>query len=82
MTINYEHFMSTLYIALDAVKNGDIDEAQIMREWDEDDQHEGFQIILSRDVMAREDSARMDEAMEASLAEVRERVMRQVREDG
>ncbi len=74
--------MSTLYIALDAVKNGDIDEAQIMREWDEDDQHEGFQIILSRDVMAREDSARMDEAMEASLAEVRERVMRQVREDG
>jgi hypothetical protein len=63
--MDFDQFMSTLYIALDAVKNGDIDEAQIVREWSdhEEETTEGFQVILSRDVASRHELETLDEVL-------------------
>jgi hypothetical protein len=63
--MDFEQMMSTMYIALDAVKSGDLDEAQIVREWSdlEAETTEAFQIIMSRDVASRHEAQKLDEVI-------------------
>jgi hypothetical protein len=58
--------LSTLYIALDALKNGDLDEAEIVREWSDydSDTSEAFQLVLRRDVIGRHEAEKVDQVLE------------------
>lgn len=64
--MDWDQLMGTVYMAIDSIKNGDIDEAEIVREWDnlEDDTREGFQLVLRRDVLGRHEASKVDEALE------------------
>jgi hypothetical protein len=67
--MDWDQFTSTLYMALDAVKNGDIDEAQIVREWSdlERETSEGFQLVLSRDVASRYEMEKLDDVISKAM---------------
>jgi hypothetical protein len=58
-------------MALDAIKNGDIDEVQILREWSDltEETSEGFQLILTRDVIGRHETDRLDDVLAKALRE-------------
>jgi hypothetical protein len=64
--VDWENFVSTYYMAVDALRNGDVDEVQIIREWSdhEEETTEGFQMILTRDTIARQEIDRLDETIE------------------
>ncbi len=51
--MNFEQLMGTLQIAVDSIKRGDIDEAEVARTWDDEDTSETVHIVLRRDVVGR-----------------------------
>ncbi len=52
--MEFEQLMGTLYASIDAIKRGDVDEVEIIRNWDDEDASEGFHVILRREVLGHE----------------------------
>jgi hypothetical protein len=66
--MDFDQVVGVITMAIDAIKRGDIDEVQIMREWSDhaEETTEGFQLILTRDVIARHESERLDDVIKRS----------------
>lgn len=67
MEYDYQELMNTLYMAIDSLRNGDVDEIEIVRETTDmrEDRTEGFQLILRRDVLGRREAQKLEETLES-----------------
>jgi hypothetical protein len=66
--MDFDQVVGVITMAIDAIRRGDIDEVQIMREWSDhrDETTEGFHLVLTRDVIARHESERLDDIIKRS----------------
>ena len=66
--MDFDQVVGVMTMAIDAIKRGDIDEVQIVREWSDHSEEttEGFQLILARDVIGRYESERLDDIIKRS----------------
>jgi hypothetical protein len=66
--MDFDQVVGVITMALDAIRRGDIDEVQIMREWSDhrEETTEGFQLVLTKDVIARHESERLDDVIKRS----------------
>jgi hypothetical protein len=66
--MDFDQVVGVITMAIDAIRRGDIDEVQIMREWSDhrEETTEGFQLVLTKDVIARHESERLDEVIKRS----------------
>ena len=62
--MDFEKFMAATYAAIETIRSGDLDQASVSIESEDDEGHQAMQIILSRDVVSRHEVERVDEALE------------------